>query len=273
MILAVDPFPRSSCPSRVTKTTGSNCACCRKTTNTDSTASRCKGTVVSVRPGPEGGRHFDSARLGPPEFGLFAGDAERADALDRRVLAVGDKVGVNAVRQATVDVTEFPPQRLAATEVQWHAAEFAHRLVGPAAVRQILDGSLQAGFESISARASAPAPGTARNRSPETTRRSSGGSPKETLGGFQAIDHVPGQHRRIAAGIVLAAFLELVEKPCRPVLRIDLPTIDVRGHQGFAHQGAIVVNQIGHQAGEYRVGGLVLSCRTPGLRPTWEGED
>ena len=83
--------------------------------------------------------------------------------------------------------------------------------------------------------------------------------PEETLGDFQAVHHAAGDHRQQRQRIVAAEPLELLAELGRPVLRADLPTVDVRGDQRavLAHQRPVVGDQLAHQAVEMHFGRLL----------------
>ncbi len=83
--------------------------------------------------------------------------------------------------------------------------------------------------------------------------------PEEPLGDLQTIDHAAGEYRQQGQQIVASPPLELLAHERRPVLRANLPTIDVRRDQDFALAGqrSVLVNETAHQGVEMHFcGGL-----------------
>ena len=136
--------------------------------------------------------------------------------------------------------------------------ELAHRLVAVAGVGHVVKGRVAVGLDrelqpvlvgQLAEMAGVVLHQQVGNRLPQV--------PEEPLGDLHAIDDAAGVDGQVAVKVVAAAFLEFLAHPRRPVLRVDFPTVDVRGDERLAGQRGAVGDDLAHQPGEHGVGGLL----------------
>src|ERR1019366_5227146 len=80
--------------------------------------------------------------------------------------------------------------------------------------------------------------------------------PEKPFRNFQAVHHMAGHYRQQVKWVVASQALEFLAKLWRPVLRSNLPTVDMSPNQrfAFARQGRRIADHFRHQPGEGRLG-------------------
>ena len=165
-------------------------------------------------------QRLDVGRMALPFFGVGGGEGLGAD----DPLAV-DVAGGGHFRDRVVRPAVGP------------RPELAHRLVALAAVGHVVERPVAVGLDrelqsvlvgQLAEMAGVVLRQQVGNRLPQV--------PEEPLGDFHAIDDPAGEDGQVAEKVVAAALAELLAHLRRPVLRVDFPTVDVRGDERLAGQ-------------------------------------
>ena len=152
--------------------------------------------------------------------------------------------------------------------------DLAHRLVGPAGIRQLVAGASGVGFggqsQAVAMSHLAEMPGVIlQNQFVDRLPK----IPEESFGDFAALDDPAGDGGQIRKQIVSPAAFEFLAEFRRPILSAAFPTVDVRGDQGFARQRPDLLRSACPSSRQMRPPRPPCSsCRTPTRTPSGAGE-
>src|SRR6266481_1991711 len=139
----------------------------------------------------------------------------------------------------------------------WPRPKLAHGLVGPSSIDQIIARVIAVGFDrqtqSVPVCQNAEMTGVVVG---EQFRNGLPPIPKESLGDFQIVHDSTRDYRQEWQRIISTVSPEFLAEPWSPILRANLPTVNVGADEGLAGQWADSGAEPGHQPIEHSPGRL-----------------